>query len=131
MLVCEICHGSNIETKMWVDPNTQQVGDAASDGEDDDNYCNDCQMHVGFIEENKFKKSSDAPEFIQKIDWTLLREQKANLIQLFYHTQDDYPHIVEPCEGITDLIDAIQDYAVDVMGLSEKEVFNLTPEDGE
>jgi hypothetical protein len=134
MLVCELCGGSNIELKMWVNPNTNKLGDSASDGEEEDNYCNDCEQHVQFVEENEFKKYADAPEFLQKIDWKLLKEQKLKLVYLMNHAgctielQDDDSIAIE---GIVELIDAIQDYATDVMGLSEKKVFNLTPEDNE
>ena len=74
------------------------------------------------------------PEFITKIDWKLLREQKTKLIYLMNRArctieieEDDSNAI----EGIISLIDAIQDYSTDIMGLSEEEVFNLTPEDDE
>ena len=60
-------------------------------------------------------------EFIKNIDWNLLREQKAYLINTGIET--------EPMDGIIHLIDALQDYSVDTMGLSEKEVFDLTPEE--
>lgn len=84
---------------------------------------------------------TQAPEFLQKIDWTLLREQKSDLYRIItdieenaqYDSEEDreetHDKWKESIEGVIHLIDAIQDYGVDVMGLSDKEVFNLTPED--
>lgn len=70
------------------------------------------------------------PEFIQKIDWKLLREQKSVLLGIILTfgglpltNKDEY------LMGIVHLIDAVQDYSIDEMGLSDKEVFNLTPEE--
>ena len=48
MFVCENCGGSNIQTKMWIDPNTNEVIDSVSDGDSDDNWCDDCEEHVRF-----------------------------------------------------------------------------------
>ena len=50
MLVCQNCEGSNIEVRAWIDPNTNKVVDLCSDGEDDDNWCRDCDEHVYFTE---------------------------------------------------------------------------------
>ena len=47
-LVCSICGGTNIETKAWVDPNSDNVLDSCSDEEWEDNWCNDCDSHCGF-----------------------------------------------------------------------------------
>lgn len=55
------------------------------------------------------------PRFITRIDWELLKKQKKTLLKL---NKDE--HI----DGIIALIDSLQDYAVDVMGMSEEEVFN-------
>lgn len=57
------------------------------------------------------------PEFIAKIDWELLREQKKNLINACKRCYN--------LNGILYLIDELQDYAVDVMGIDEDTVFNL------
>jgi hypothetical protein len=63
------------------------------------------------------------PEFLQKIDWKLLREQKATLHHLMNTKLGSDINV--NLYGIMHLIDALQDFAVDVMGLSDKEVFNL------
>jgi len=128
MLVCEKCGGTNIEEKRWVNPNTNEIGGTASDGEDDDNYCNDCQLHVGIIEEKNFKKSSEFPEFLEKIDWSLLREQKQTIIDIIDNGELN-PRFFGHLNGMIELIDAIQDFATDVMGFTEKEVFDLDTEE--
>jgi hypothetical protein len=64
------------------------------------------------------------PEFIRNIDWQLLREQKQCLLELSTmssFTEKDY----ECFEGLSCLLDALQDFAVDEMGIDEDEVFNI------
>lgn len=73
---------------------------------------------------------TQTPEFLQKIDWALLREQKQTLLKIAimsYLTDQDHKSF----DGLIHMIDSMQDYATDVMGLSDKEVFNLIPEDDE
>ena len=55
-LVCQICGGSNIETKMWVDVHTDEVMDSCFDSDIEGNWCRDCEDHVGFITHGDFKK---------------------------------------------------------------------------
>lgn len=62
------------------------------------------------------------PEFIQKIDWELLRVQKRVIIELSAmgcFTTEDY----DAFEGLLNLLDALQDYAVDEMGMKDEDVF--------
>jgi len=47
-LVCAKCGGTNIETKMWVDPNDCKALDLTSDGDPEDNWCRDCEEHTDF-----------------------------------------------------------------------------------
>lgn len=83
------------------------------------------------------------PEFLKKIDWKLLREQKDVLNRAVnihrrmrkytfererWMQYEDHKEKEEAFEGILHLIDTIQDYAVDSMGMSEEEIFNLTEE---
>lgn len=63
----------------------------------------------------------EAPAFMQNMDWDLLRQQKKSLLGVIENT-DNVP-VLEHLEGIVVLIDAMQDYAVDIMGLDEKDVF--------
>ncbi|MFW6247126.1 MAG: hypothetical protein ACOC22_03090, partial [bacterium] len=43
--VCSECGSTNVDVKMWVNPNTKHIGDDAILDEDDV-WCNDCQKHV-------------------------------------------------------------------------------------
>ena len=80
------------------------------------------------------------PKFIKNIDWKLLREQKEDLIEVVIDMEleaeryredgepdgaDEIDREAESLQGIINLIDAIQYYAVDELGKSEKEIFNL------
>jgi hypothetical protein len=65
------------------------------------------------------------PEFMKNIDWELLKKQKMSLLEIqemTCFTKEDQENMT----GIVNLLDALQDYAVDVVGLSEKQVFNLS-----
>lgn len=74
-------------------------------------------------------KNSNTPEFIQKIDWNKLKEQKAALLTSITYFETHYlKSIADNLEGILSLIDAIQDYAVDEMGLPETVVFDFDDE---
>ena len=68
-----------------------------------------------------------ALRLIEDIDWELLREQKLWLLQL----EEIFTAIPEEAYGLIHLLDAIQDFAVDVMGVSEKEVFDFEEQKGE
>lgn len=68
------------------------------------------------------------PEFLQKIDWKLLKEQKLTLLHHLIHNEYDIRKI-ELFEGLINFIDVIQDYAADEMEISEKEVFNFTEDE--
>lgn len=63
------------------------------------------------------------------IDFKQLREQKdilINMIQDWGEADDEQQNIdAKNVQGILNLIDAIQDQAVEVHGLTEKEVFNF------
>ena len=53
------------------------------------------------------------PEFIKKIDWSELRNQKRSLITMIENLKTNKINITDNLEGILHLIDALQDYAVD------------------
>jgi len=69
------------------------------------------------------------PMFIEKIDWSELRNQKRLLIlandKLVDQEQKD------AIEGILNLIDAVQDYAVDEMGMNSNDIYDFEQEDNE
>jgi hypothetical protein len=65
-----------------------------------------------------------------RMDMTLLRKQKITLVEMMMDrtgriTEEEQQHL----EGIIGVIDAIQDYAVDVMGYPKKEVFLFSEDD--
>jgi rubredoxin len=66
------------------------------------------------------------PEFLKKIDFTELRSQKEVFLKVLTRLADD-EH--DKLEGILNLVDAIQDYAVDVLGVPEMLVFGFEQEE--
>ena len=57
----------------------------------------------------------DCPEFISRIDWSLLRKQKQWLLLQSGNDSD----------GLVCLIDALQDFAVHGLNKKESEIFGL------
>jgi hypothetical protein len=55
----------------------------------------------------------ETPEFIKKIDWSELRNQKRLLLETI-NNDNVSPEHKEALEDIMSLIDAVQDYAVDI-----------------
>jgi hypothetical protein len=52
-LVCEECGSDKIQTLQWVDVNTEEIR-GAGPGEYEDNWCDECQDHTEFINEDEF-----------------------------------------------------------------------------
>lgn len=49
-LYCSCCGSTNVETKMWVNPNTKVISDSCSDtSEEEDNWCNCCENNVELL----------------------------------------------------------------------------------
>jgi hypothetical protein len=71
----------------------------------------------------------DYPEFIRKIDFTTLRTQKTLLLETINNDAVDPEH-KEGLEGILNLLDGLQDYAVDEMGMNPVDVFDFDLEEG-
>ena len=44
-LVCTNCGSDNVQVRAWVNANTNEYISDCSDGEDEDNYCADCDGH--------------------------------------------------------------------------------------
>jgi hypothetical protein len=65
----------------------------------------------------------ETPEFLNNIDWSLLRSQKRELLELTKEASDNN------LTGIVYLIDAIQDYAVDEMGINPVLVYDFELEE--
>ncbi len=57
-------------------------------------------------------------DFFDRIDWELLRSQKSKLLQQTLDAELDDVH-----EGIVNLIDSLQDFAVDKLGYPSCEIF--------
>jgi hypothetical protein len=70
------------------------------------------------------KTPKTADELIGGIDWKLLKKQKFQLLKVI-NNDAVTPKQKESLEGILNLLDTVQDFAVDVLGINEKEVFNL------
>jgi hypothetical protein len=70
------------------------------------------------------KAPKTAEELINGIDWKLLKKQKIHLLKVI-NKDAVTPKEKESLEGMLNLLDSLQDYAVDVMGIDEKTVFNL------
>lgn len=70
----------------------------------------------------------DAPEILKKIDWSELRNQKSTLLAIISGVNVKQENIGD-LDGILNLIDALQDYAVDVLGISAVHVFNFEEEE--
>lgn len=68
------------------------------------------------------------PEFILKIDWSLLRNQKNSLLHIINDGFIPDEDIKNDLLGILALIDAVQDYAVDDMGINENDVYAFEEE---
>jgi len=75
-------------------------------------------------------------DLFKKINWELLRKQKMNLVEIVHVVEDNKTSSGESrilakqidsdvLQGIVNFIDAIQDYAVDSVGIPSKEVFAL------
>jgi hypothetical protein len=46
ILVCEECGSSDIQTLMWVNPNTNEVGGELSSEDEEHNWCKVCEKHT-------------------------------------------------------------------------------------
>lgn len=79
----------------------------------------DCAKASGMINVlDRMKEDS----YVNKMDWSLLREQKQTLLELTSKFEEDsveYEHL----NGIVELIDAMQDFAVIELNVSEEDVF--------
>jgi len=76
------------------------------------------------------------PEFITKIDWELLKEQKIDIVYITDDIKESIRNVsegdirtviynkwIDSLNGIIELIDALQDYAVDELEMGEDIIF--------
>ena len=77
------------------------------------------------------KNEKQHPKFLKKIDWKLLKKQKVTLFAVIeFCEKNKFPEeFINDLDGILNLIDTIQDYAVDKMGESETNVFGFEEEE--
>jgi len=66
-------------------------------------------------------------DFLKRIDFPLLKKQKATLLKVIENS--DSVREAEHLEGIVNLINQIQDEAVDKYGYKENTVFELSKTD--
>jgi hypothetical protein len=65
----------------------------------------------------------EMPDFMKKIDWTLLKQQKKDVFAVIQDIDDVQK--LESLEGIICLLNSLQDAAVDIYGLDENLVFEM------
>lgn len=63
-------------------------------------------------------------KLIENMDWVLFNDQKEFLINMYNKTSSSSIKVLELLDGIINMMDAIQDYAVDEMGMDERVVFD-------
>lgn len=80
--------------------------------------------YITVIHEGSKTTYEDNDNPIKKIDFTELRNQKRLLLETINNDAVSPEH-KEGLEGILNLIDNVQDYAVDVLGWDEKIVFDI------
>jgi len=71
----------------------------------------------------------ETPEFIKNIDWSLLRNQKATLLETIEAEKGGFVEMLNNLEGIVHLIDTLQDYAVDELGINENCIYDFEKEE--
>jgi hypothetical protein len=72
-----------------------------------------------------------ALSLIKNIDWVELKKQKQALNAIVEFSQSHIQLLANDLEGIVNLLDVIQDFAVDEMGIDENIVFDSEDEDVE
>lgn len=62
-LYCSVCGSLNIEIKMWINPNTKEIGDKCSDiSEEEDCWCKSCEKHIELLTLSQlWEKLGDIP----------------------------------------------------------------------
>ena len=80
-------------------------------------------------------ENDEHPAFMQNMDWELLKQQKRTLLEeidaMEKKNASYYESVINDFTGILNLLDSIQDYAVDIMGIDENVVMDLTPDEDE
>ena len=71
--------------------------------------------------------SMECENFFEECDWELLKHQKLTLLKMF-NKHDLSTEEASALDGIINMIDVMQDIAVDVMQKTEEEVFEIVDE---
>ena len=69
------------------------------------------------------------PDLLNNIDWSELRNQKKELLLTIEYVEKINPELAERLTGILNLIDSIQDYAVDELNIDANLVFDIDLEE--
>ena len=60
--LCASCNSDKVEVKSWVNLNTNEISGEVSDGDDNDNWCKDCEGHNP-VYQSKLKASAKVVGF--------------------------------------------------------------------
>ncbi len=82
---------------------------------------------IDLIESSMPIENDNLPPHVKNIDWELLKKQKLTLLNLYYNA-DLGQDAIDDIDGIINMIDSLQDDAVDIYGLEEDTVFQFTHE---
>lgn len=85
---------------------------------------------IELIESSLPIEGEDIPDLFKNIDWGMLRKQKLSLLAAQEYFENKHvAEVATDLQGIINLIDGLQDTAVDVYGFEEEKVFQLNKED--
>jgi hypothetical protein len=86
---------------------------------------------IDTIESSMPVENENLPPHVKNIDWGLLKQQKLTLLETITYLENNHlpQKFTDDLTGILNMIDSLQDDAVDIYGLEEDTVFNLSHED--
>ena len=88
---------------------------------------------LGGIQKENVQLSDETPKLGSLIDFSMLRTQKKTLIEIIDEMEkknaEYYKNDVTNLDGILNLIDCLQDFATDVMGLNPIDIFDFELEE--
>lgn len=78
IIVCSNCGGSDVQTRVWIDPNTRIIVDGDEDYDESNCFCNDCNEHHKLIlKDNPVQKvvaENDMPKNMTQTLYEVLEE---------------------------------------------------------
>ena len=82
---CANCGSDKVSIRTWVNPNTGEETGSCSDGESQDNYCDNCETHPELVQERdtvkKIYQLQTAKEFIDRYSTSEITEEQ--LMQMY------------------------------------------------